>query len=306
MLTLLETGRALYVLVGICILGLLARLQTRNLYKRLIRESTNLAAAKNKGLRELRERAETAWHMNQGMHDTGSWLERQLGELRFRGLSLSGWVGFSTQLTWLCLIAGGAGAFFSYWYRLDTYYIVMYGGGAVLMAMVMMLFDGNVAGSRREQLIASLQDYLENTMFPRMGRLSERADHGEKERSEHDKSGGRFGFFERRRLAEEESATGAEDRKYVREEEQPENRRASLRRASREQEPVQAVAAESGVKRQASREKRRESAEMVKSLTAASVSPEDLPEPGEERNWLKELNPEEARVIGDILRHYLT
>ena len=74
------------------------------------------------------------------------------------------------QWTWLCLLAGGLGAFLSYWYRLDTFYIVLYGGGSVLLAMITMLFDNGVTGGWREQLQAALQDYLENVMYPRMAR----------------------------------------------------------------------------------------------------------------------------------------
>ena len=74
------------------------------------------------------------------------------------------------QWTWLCLLAGGAGAFLSYWYRLDTYYIVMYGGGAVLLSMFTMLFDNGMAGGWREQLVVALQDQLENVMCPRLAR----------------------------------------------------------------------------------------------------------------------------------------
>lgn len=179
----MENGQALYVLAGIAGLGVFTRLLTRNLYKRLMKESTNLAAAKNKGLKELRQRAENSYSVNQGMRDTGSWVEHQLGELRFRGMTLAGWSNLSTQLTWLCLLMGGLAAFYSYWYRLDTYYIVLYGGGSILMAMATMLFDGSIAAGRRDQLIVAIQDYLENTMFPRLGRLTERNGGSERQSS---------------------------------------------------------------------------------------------------------------------------
>ncbi|MDD3253685.1 MAG: hypothetical protein PHV18_14130 [Lachnospiraceae bacterium] len=170
MLQLLETGRALYVLAAICLLGIVTRAIAKHLYKRLLKESGNLAMTKNKSLKELRQRAENTYRMNQGLRDSGAWLEHQLYELRVFGISLSGWSNLATQWTWLCLLAGGVGAFFSYWYRLDTYYIVMYGGGAVLMAMLTMLFDNGMNGSWRDQLSASLQDYLENVMCPRLAR----------------------------------------------------------------------------------------------------------------------------------------
>lgn len=170
MLQILETGKALYVLAAICGLGILTRLITGRLYKRLLKESTNLAMTKNKRLKELRQRAENTYRMNQGLRDSGAWLEHQLYELRFMGITLAGWSTLSMQWTWLCLLAGAAGAFASYWYRLDTFYIVLYGGGAVMMAMLTMLFDLGAASGRKEQLLSSLQDYLENVMCPRLAR----------------------------------------------------------------------------------------------------------------------------------------
>ena len=104
------------------------------------------------------------------MSDSGAWLEHQLYEMKIMGVNLSGWSNLCMQWTWLCLLAGGLGAFLSYWYRLDTFYIVLYGGGSVLLAMITMLFDNGVTGGWREQMQAALQDYLENVMYPRMAR----------------------------------------------------------------------------------------------------------------------------------------
>ena len=170
MMQLLETGKALYVLTGICLMGILTRGLTRSLYKGLLKESTNLTVTKNRTLKELKTRAENAYRVNQGMRDTGAWLEHQLNEMKIMGFTLNGWSGLAMQWTWLCLLAGGTGAFLAYWYRLDTSCMVLYGAGGILMAMLTMLFDGVTAGVRREQLMMALQDYLENVMYPRMAR----------------------------------------------------------------------------------------------------------------------------------------
>ena len=156
MLQLLETGRVLYALAAFCVLGILTRLVTRHAYKRLLKESKDLSLTKNKSLKELRQRAENTYRINQGLVDSGAWLEHQLYEMKIMGVNLSGWSSLCMQWTWLCLLAGGLGAFLSYWYRLDTFYIVLYGGGSVLMAMITMLFDNGTAGGWREQLQASL------------------------------------------------------------------------------------------------------------------------------------------------------
>jgi len=306
MLQILETGRALYVLAAVCLMGILTRMMTRNLYKRLTKESTNLASTRNKSLKELKQRAENTYRMNQGLRDSSAWLEHQLGELRFRGMTLAGWTSLCTQWTWLCLLLGGAGAFFSYWYRLDTYYIVLYGGSAVLMAMLTMLFDNGTASGRREQLTAALQDYLENVMCPRLAR----------------------GMSEDGPRAEPSQRSSVRDNIQRVPREVP-VREAVQRNASRDAEGVQereefgertgARTAARGIpgKKQANRGGRRETAAasennrqggadvdyLKRSLEQIAASREKNSPAGE--NWLKDLGPEEVQVIGDILKQYL-
>ena len=67
MLQLLETGRALYALAALCVLGILTRMITRHAYKRLLKESKDLSLTKNKSLKELRQRAENTYRVNQGL-----------------------------------------------------------------------------------------------------------------------------------------------------------------------------------------------------------------------------------------------
>ena len=111
MLQLLETGRVLYALAAFCVLGILTRLVTRHAYKRLLKESKDLSLTKNKSLKELRQRAENTYRINQGLVDSGAWLEHQLYEFHMMGIRLSGWSGMGARWTWLCLLLGGAAAF---------------------------------------------------------------------------------------------------------------------------------------------------------------------------------------------------
>lgn len=65
MLEILQTGKALYALAAIGIIGVLSKLVTRSLYKRLIRETDNMAATKNKNLKILKQKLENACRLNQ-------------------------------------------------------------------------------------------------------------------------------------------------------------------------------------------------------------------------------------------------
>lgn len=345
MLELLETGRALYVLAGICLLGIFTRLMTKNLYKRLLKECANLSAAKNKGLKELKRRAEDTYRMNQGLRDSGAWLEHQLCELRFRGMTLNGWGNLSMQLTWLCLLAGGAGAFAAYWYRLDTFYIVMYGGGAVLLSMLMMFFDSGAVGGRREQLTAALQDYLENVLCPRLARnlpLEDSENENESVRSKgrvfgRQSNAGRGNILERdngnERGGSAERAAGAVRSEFAERTQETAERTAQADGDGTPQRGVfsarsgtrSGAAAESGGnggngKRQQARSGRRETAaaaaenvqnpEGIRDIDYLKRSLEQIAASrernrGVNENWLKELSPEEVKLIGDILKEYL-
>ncbi len=335
MLQLLETGKALYVLAALCGLGILTRLITAHLYKRLLKESANLASTRNRSLKELRQRAENTYRMNQGLRDSSSWLENQLAHLRFMGVTLHGWTSLSMRWTWLCLLTGCAAAFASYWYHLDTLYIVMYGGGAILMAMFSMMFDLGVSGGKHEQLLASMRDYIENVMCPRLARnlpleeiennadmrssgisnrmmrgrgVLSRGDGAERSRVanstvdseranglERDRTGilnreasSREGILEHNKLSEHRGNVSPGSKKL--------SGRAA-RRAAAATAAASQMPAEQEMERQTDADYIKQSLEQIAASREKNRSSEG--------DWLKELKPEEVKLLSDILKEYL-
>lgn len=171
MLEFLETGKALYVLAAVCGLGILSRLVARNLYKRLMKETDNMTLTKNRYLRDLKQKTENTYRLNQGIHNSRVYLEKQLTNYRFLGMTLSGWSSLGGQMTILCFLLGGAASFGAYWYRCDSYYIVLYSSIGILTGLVTMVADywANLS-ERRQQLLNALQDYMENSLFNRLVR----------------------------------------------------------------------------------------------------------------------------------------
>ena len=169
MLEFLQTGKALYVLAAVCGLGVVTRWLTRNLYKRLIKETDNMSLTKNKNLRTFKQKTENNYQMNQGIPKIKPYLERQMYDFRFMGMTLNGWNTFSNQMTLLCFLAGGAAAFGAYWYRTDPYYIVLYGSMGILVGLFTILVDhGAGVGDKKQQLFTALDNYLENTLIYRL------------------------------------------------------------------------------------------------------------------------------------------
>ena len=141
LLEFLETGNALYVLAAACFLGLAGRLTARNIYKRMMKETDNMTLTKNRYLRDIKKKTENAYRLNKGIRDSRVYLEKQLSTYRFLGITLSGWGSFGGQMTVLCFLLGGAAAFGAYWYRCDSYYIVLYGSMGILAGLVTMVAD---------------------------------------------------------------------------------------------------------------------------------------------------------------------
>ena len=164
MLEFLQTGRMLYVLAAICALGTLSTLVTGSLYKRLIKETGNMALTKDKNLKS----AETAHEEMCSLLTTGIQMrtrtQKQLYGFRFLHMSLDGWDNLSVQAMILCFMAGGAAAFGAYWYRCDNYYIVLYGAAGVFGGLFLAFVDNGIgAGTKRKQLADHLVNYVENS-----------------------------------------------------------------------------------------------------------------------------------------------
>lgn len=325
MLEFLETGKALYVLAAVCALGILVRLAARNLYKRLIKETDNMTLTKNRYLRDLRQKTENTYRLNQGIHNSRVYLEKQLTAFRFMGMSLSGWTSLGGQMTILCFLLGGAASFGAYWYRCDSYYIVLYSSVGILAGLVTMVADywANLT-ERRQQLLNALQDYMENSLFNRLVR--ETAAASDDGRRDGGKTGGSVGnrdavrAADRRgrtepgaRIASRQSEKGEEDQDFKAQDldsfgEKEYKRNGGQAQASAAERTAQRRGGRLGKKEQetersrAAEESRRDVDYLKNSLEQIAASRERKPSDGE---WIKDLSPDELELVGQVLKQYL-
>jgi len=164
MLQFLQTGKVLYILAAMCGMGIISKLVTSSLYKRLIKETGNMALTRNKNLRSLKQKTENMLMLSHGIKNTNAYIEKQIYNFRFMKLPLDGWDNLSVQAMILCFLLGGIAAFGAYWYRIDSYYIVLYGTMGILSGLSLVLVDNSVNISVKHQhLVESLIDYVDNT-----------------------------------------------------------------------------------------------------------------------------------------------
>ena len=283
----LATGRMLYVLAGLCLLSIVCKWMTKSLYKRLMRETTNMAMPKNKNLKTLKQRIESSYRVNGGIGNMAAYLERQMTDFKFMRISLSGWNNFSNQLALLCFLAGGAAAFMAYWYRIDSYYIALYGTVGILAGLLTMVVDvGANIGEKRQQLLVALEDYMDNSLFfrPGKGRMAAAESEDAVRRPTvvaRNQETGPVPVYEAEESEFKEGAA-ARDRTVVR------GNLRGLRRGRRKEDQQPEPAAEA--------------VQMKRSLEQTAASRDrDKADDG----WLKDLKPEEVKILGDIIKEYL-
>lgn len=350
MLEFLQTGKALYVLAAVCGLGVVTRWLTHNLYKRLIKETDNMSLTKNKNLRAFKQKTESSYQMNQGIPKIRPYLERQMYDFRFMGMTLNGWNTFSNQMTLLCFLAGGAAAFGAYWYRTDPYYIVLYGSMGILAGLFTILVDhGAGVADKKQQLFTALDNYLENTLIYRLdqerdetqaisgphmetrenirsiypvaaGTAAGQAEEPEKQESVRGKQRNRTERMKNQLKAESQARRQNSGRSDGR---QRDGRQGGIIQETISTESGMSPAADemqlgagnqnmvpemarSGSGPSEMEGSIRDVDYLKKSLEQIAASRERGRTVKQQEDWLKDLNPEELKLIGEILHEYLT
>lgn len=314
MLQFLESGNGVYVVAAICILGILSKLMAHNFYRRAIKQADNMASTRNRFLKSFRQKTENTYWMNQEIYNARVYIERQMFGYRFLGVSLDAWDGFAGQAVLLSLIAGGIGAYFSYWYQLDSSYIVLYGAVAAMGALAVLFVDQSLKNNqRREQLVVCLQDYIENSMGRRAANRMEKE---EKEAAEQNNKDNVIVSMERGMLRtkadeEGEKVSAAEAKKEDNGRGQS-TRRGGFAGRRRARAAEQSLAEED---MNAMENGRRSSVAEIENLRksmeqAAAGKDKALDEQAAARaqagvDLTKILEPEQIRVLGEILKDYL-
>lgn len=303
MLEFLQTGKALYVLAALCGVGVITRWLTRNLYKRLIKESDNMSLTKNKSLRVFKQKTETTYQMNMGIPKIKPYLEKQMYDFKYMGVTLHSWNMFSNQMTLWCFLIGGAAAFASYWFRTDPYYIVLYGSVGILTGLFTILVDhGAGVTEKRQQLFASLDNYLENTLIYRLDMEQEELRDAPNIRTLYSSSSGGQQSVSSESMSEQDKRA---ERRNARQRARTGQMEKPLKSQSRQQDqPVEeAAGALAPTELKASR---RDVDYLKRSLEQIAASREKGRGGRSGEDWLKELNPDELKLVGEILQEYLT
>ena len=143
--------------------GHFSKLATGSLYKRLIKETGNMALTKDKNLKALKQRMENVFLINHGIRNVNAYIEKQLYGFRIPAHESRRWDKLSVQAMILCFMAGGARHSVLTGTGVTTTYIVLYGAAGVLADCSLHLWTMGSVQGKRKQLADHLVDYVENS-----------------------------------------------------------------------------------------------------------------------------------------------
>ena len=171
MLNYLEQGLILYVMAAVCAIGVITKLAANHFYKSLIRQSDNLATAKDKQLQQMKTKYESIYRMNCGMKNTEAFVNKMQQQYRVAGIRLTNWENCSIYSAAVTFLIGAISSLVLYLNKGSVQNCVMYLAGGSLMAAGMIVLSGLMGnGSNREQLETALVHYFENVLVVRSAR----------------------------------------------------------------------------------------------------------------------------------------
>ena len=171
MLNYLEQGMILYAMAAICVIGVITRLAANHFYKSLIRQSDNLATAKDKQLQQMKTKYESIYRMNCGVKNTEVFVSKMQQQYRVAGIRLTNWENCSMYSAAAVFLVGAVSSLVLYLNKASVQNCVLYLAGGSLMAAGMVVLSGLMGnGSNRELLENALVHYFENVLVVRSAR----------------------------------------------------------------------------------------------------------------------------------------
>ncbi len=169
LLEFLETGRVLYVMLAVSVIGILSKFLVNGRYRKLIRQSEDMGNAKDKYLKQWKVKFENTYRSSSGVNNVQVYVERNLGQYKFLGIRLSKLERLNRLAAQLLCLGGLTAAFMTYWFADSARIVVLYGASGFLLGGAMVLWESlcNTPG-KEKRLALCIQDYFENILSRRL------------------------------------------------------------------------------------------------------------------------------------------
>ncbi len=159
----------LYIILGICGVGLFIKFVLSMKYRLLIRASKRMGTSRNRLMRVLRLKFETCYKLNIGVNNVDTFVDKYVYRYKFCGFLLYTWETISGEIMIISVLAGSAFSVLGLLVESpkEDYLSTFIAG--VLGALVLISYDHFInLNIKRKVLKVNIKDYLENFLKSRL------------------------------------------------------------------------------------------------------------------------------------------
>ena len=159
----------LYIILGICGIGLLIKFVLSMKYRLLIRASKRMGTSKNRLMRVLRLKFETCYKLNIGVNNVDTFVDKYVYRYKFCGFLLYTWETISGEVIILSVLSGSIFSILGLLEKCDRNDILSTFIAGVLGALLLISYDHFInLNMKRKVLKVNIRDYLENFLKSRL------------------------------------------------------------------------------------------------------------------------------------------
>ena len=152
-----------YIMLSLCICGVLLKFVLDMIYSRLMKASDNMGTAKNKLTQTMKKKFETCYKLKIGVNNVDIFVDKYVYRHKFCGILLSTWENIGGQILMLCLLIGSISAVLGLIYECGKQEILSTFSVGILTSGLLIFLEGMMNLSGKKELIRlNMKDYLEN------------------------------------------------------------------------------------------------------------------------------------------------
>lgn len=159
-----------YVIAGVCFVGVLSKLLLQGKLHRLIKASEKMVSTTHRQMRMIRNHYENSLHMDLQVHNIQAFVDKYLLNLRILGVPIRIWDSMVIEAAILSIATGGIGIINTIHkgYGDEVVFSILF---ATILSCACLLSIENIfrIENSYDRLQANIEDYLENNLKNRLG-----------------------------------------------------------------------------------------------------------------------------------------
>lgn len=161
----------IYCEAAVCVLSILIKGGLYCYYKKLIKDSRNMANARSSMLKKIKESYECEYNNSRNIENINMFVYKCMFEVRILGMKISTWEAIGILNVLVCAVLGGAAALKAFMEGYDDQYIIMNIMCGFVSGFLIVLSDlaANIQ-NKVEHLHVNICLYIENEMKPALER----------------------------------------------------------------------------------------------------------------------------------------